>query len=375
MPDVGVSLPRRDTNVPEFAPAFFPLIMPNSKPAENKRRIALALAILIVVLAVVAGLAYVKRIRAKPLSEDAVLTTDVARIAAAVPGRVVELAVRENGLVARGQVLFAIDPEFYRLQVEQAQAGLRMAEAALASRDRTLLAEKSNVSIAVEQVERARTNAALSTQTWQRLNALLPKGYVTRQQVDEAATVKRNAQTSLKEAEAQLAAARALVGDAEGALAAVAERRAALAIAQRQLRETEVKAPFDGRVAGLSVTEGDYMIPAQSAFSLIDTMGWYATATFLETELPAIRPGDCATVYVAADRRLALNGVVESIGWGVSAEDVINLPRRLPYVPKSLNWVRVGQRFPVRIKLYDPPADLMRVGASAVVMVDHEKRC
>jgi len=349
--------------------------MPISKSSSNKRRIALVMAVLIVVLAVAAGLAYVMRMEAKPLSEDAVLTTDVARVAAAVPGRVVALNVRENSQVTRGQVLFAIDPEFYRLQVEQAAAGLRMAQAALNSRGRSVQAEQSNATIAAEQIARARANAALAAQTWERLNALLPKGYVTRQQVDEAATLKRNAETSLKEAQAQLAAAQALVGDAEGAQALVAERRAALAIAERQLRETEVKAPFDGRVAGLSITEGDYMVPAQSAFSLIDTTRWFATATFLETELPAIQPGDCATVYVAADRRLGLKGVVESTGWGVSAEDLINLPRRLPYVPKSLNWVRVGQRFPVRVKLDNPPADLMRVGASAVVMVDHEKRC
>ncbi|MCS3509256.1 multidrug transporter subunit MdtN [Achromobacter sp. JUb104] len=349
--------------------------MPPTQSVLKQRRIAVALAVLIVGLAVVAGLAYVGRIGAKPLSEDAVLTTDVARVAAAVPGRVVVLNVRENSQVSRGQVLFSIDPEFYRLQVEQAAAGLQMAEAALSSRDRSVVAEHSNASIAAEQVARAQANAQLSAQTWERLNALLPKGYVTRQQVDEAATLKRNAQTSLKEAQAQLAAAQALIGNAKGAQALVAERRAALAIAERQLRETEVKAPFDGRVAGLSITVGDYMIPAQSAFSLIDTTRWFATATFLETELPSIKPGDCATVYAAADRRQALKGVVESTGWGVSDEDLINLPRRLPYVPKSLNWVRVGQRFPVRVKLDDPPAELMRVGASAVVMVEHEKRC
>lgn len=349
--------------------------MTRSHSTQNKRRIAVVLAVLILVLAVGAGLAYVSRIGAKPLSEDAVLTTDVARVAASVPGRVVALHVQENGQVRRGQVLFELDPAFYRLQVEQASAGLRMAEAALNSRGRSVVAEQSNAAIAIEQIARARANAALAAQTWERLNALLPKGYVTRQQVDEAATLKRNAETSLKEAQAQQVAAQALVGDAEGAQALVAERRAALAIAERQLSETEVKAPFDGRVVGLSIAEGDYLIPAQSAMSLIDTSRWFATATFLETELPDIQPGDCATVYVAADRRRALPGVVESTGWGVSAEDLINLPRRLPYVPKSLNWVRVGQRFPVRVKLDSPPPELMRVGASAVVLVDHEKRC
>ena len=61
--------------------------------------------------------------------------------------------------------------------------------------------------------------------------------------------------------------------------------------------------------------------------------------------------------------------MVDSVGWGVSSKDLIDLPFALPIVPKSLDWVRVQQRFPVRVHLIDPPADLMRVGASAVVTV------
>ncbi len=72
---------------------------------------------------------------------------------------------------------------------------------------------------------------------------------------------------------------------------------------------------------------------------------------FRETELKHIKVGDCATVYVMADRQRAIQGRVEGIGWGVSSEDMLNIPRGLPYVPKSLNWVRVVQRFPVRISL------------------------
>lgn len=59
----------------------------------------------------------------------------------------------------------------------------------------------------------------------------------------------------------------------------------------------------------------------------------------------------------------------------MNSEEVINLPRSLPYVQKSLNWVRVAQRFPVRIQLDNPPADLMRMGASATVTIRAQQTC
>jgi multidrug efflux system membrane fusion protein len=75
------------------------------------------------------------------------------------------------------------------------------------------------------------------------------------------------------------------------------------------------------------------------------------------------------------DRRQSIRGEVESIGWGVLDEERVNLPRALPLVERSMNWVRVAQRFPVRIRLIDPPQDLMRVGASAVVEIGHGPSC
>lgn len=350
--------------------------MPNAKPAPATRRLpAVLITIAFLVLAVVTGWAYVKRLANQPLSEDAVITAEIANIAPAVPGRVIQLNVKENSKVEKGELLFALDPEIFRLQVEQARAAVQVAEAGMDTRNRTTSAEKSNAVIAAEQVQRARINLSQSTQTLKRLQSLHPQGYVTTQQLEDATTLKRNAETSLREALAQQAAADSLVGNNDAATAMVLQSRAALAMAERQLRDTEVYAPNDGWVSGLEIAMGDYLVPAQSAFSLIDSTHWYASATFLETELGSIQPGDCATVYVAADRSRPLRGVVESIGWGVISEDLINLPRNLPYVPKALNWVRVGQRFPVRILLDAPPEDLMRVGASASVIVDHGKQC
>jgi multidrug efflux system membrane fusion protein len=349
-----------------------------SDSVENpvkRRRIAIFILVLSLVVAIGLGWKYFARVYNEPLSEDAVLTARVARIAASVPGRVNFLGVEENSTVKAGQLLFTLDPEVYTLQVEQARAAHQVAEAALQTRLRGIAAETANVTIADEQIQRAKINAAQASQTLKRLQGLAPKGYVTAQQVDDARTIQRNTETTLREALAQQEAAQSLVGTADAEIAMVEQTRALLAVAERQLRDTEVRAPNDGRIAGLAIAVGDYMLPAQSAFSLIDTTKWYASAGYLETELSDVRPGMCATVYVAEDRSRIVKGLVDSIGWGVISGDEIPIPRNLPYVPKTLNWVRVGQRFPVRILLDSPPQDIMRVGASATVIVHSDEKC
>lgn len=325
--------------------------------------------------AVVLGLAYFRTAAINPLSQDAVLTADTVNIAATVPGRVASISVTDTGAVKKGDLLFALDATSYRLQVQQAAADLRVAEASLADRRRAIAAEQSNAVIAREQVARARSNLDLAGQTLSRLEALRPKGYVSAQQVDDAATAKRDAEISLKQALHQQDAADALVSDLAAAAALVEARQAALALAERALAETQVRAPFDGRVVGLTRAPGGFVTPGQSLFTLIDTSAWYVSAAFIESELSAIAVGDCATVYTLADRTRLMRGRVEGIGWGVTSEDVIDLPFKMPIVPKSLDWVRVAQRFPVRIRLMDPPADLMRIGASATATVHHGNRC
>ncbi|MCB4767875.1 multidrug transporter subunit MdtN [Ancylobacter sp. Lp-2] len=334
-----------------------------------------SIAALIIVGAIAAGWRYLDMAKDRPLSEDAVLTANVVNIASTVPGRIVTLAVAENQKVAKGDLLFTVDPEPYRLAAAQARADLRIAEATRDGQRRTIAAEQSNAAIAGEQITRARTNLALAEQTLARLTPLLPKGYVTAQQVDDARTARDDARTSLAQAVKQAEAADSLVSTLDTSEALVEARRAALAIAERSLANTEVRAPHDGRVVGLTTATGQIVAPGQSVFTLIDTSDWYASASFRETELPAIAVGDCARVYALADRSVSIAGTVQGVSWGVISEDVLNLPRALPYVPKSLNWVRIQQRFPVRIRLIDPPENLMRIGASAVAIVHHGERC
>ncbi|MCL8383583.1 multidrug transporter subunit MdtN [Xanthobacter aminoxidans] len=349
--------------------------MEESEQAHPRRAVGVVVSLIAVAAAVVFGWRYVRNAELNPLSQDAVVTADTVNVAPAVPGRIARIEAKDNGSVGKDALLFALDATSYKLQAEQAAADLRIAEAALADRERAVSAARSNAVIAQEQVARARSNLDLASQTLSRLEALRPKGYVSAQQVDDAATAKRDAEISLRQALHQQAAADALVSDAAAAAALVDARRAALGLAQRALADTEVRAPFDGKVVGLAVSPGEFVISGQSIFTLINTGAWYVSAAFLETELPRIAPGDCATVYALADRDRPISGRVEGIGWGVASEELIKLPRTMPIVPKSLDWVRVAQRFPVRIRLIDPPEGLMRIGASATATVHHGSRC
>jgi len=126
---------------------------------------------------------------------------------------------------------------------------------------------------------------------------------------------------------------------------------------------------------GLGISTGEVVAPSQSLFTLINTEEWFASANFRETDLSQIRAGECVTVYSMLDRREPIKGIVDSIGFGVTEADKIDIPRAAPYVEPSLNWVRVAQRFPVRIRLESPPERLVRLGASAIVEVAHGRAC
>ncbi len=229
--------------------------------------------------------------------------------------------------------------------------------------------------MASDQTARAITNMDLAARTVERLQPLAAKGYVPVQQLDQAQTAQRDAVTSLRQArEQETAAVRAIDTDA-AAKSAVRARQAALAIAQRALDDTTVRATHAGRVVGLTISTGEMVAPSQAVFTLVNTEEWYAVANFREFNIAVISAGDCATVYSMVDHSKPIRGVVQGIGSGVLDKDLINLPRSVHYVERSLNWVRVAQRFPVRVRLEAPPPKLMRLGASAIVEVKHGAEC
>ncbi len=304
----------------------------------------------------------------KPRTDVAELDAPVVHISSTVPGRIISIAIENNARVKKGDVLFQLDPASYQLRLEQAQAELRAAQSELAQGKRNIATAESNAEVAQKQIDRARNNVDLTKQTLDRLEPLLEKGFVTAQQVDQARTAYNDSLVSLDQALRQSEGASQVIGTLDTRQAQVDTATATVALAQRDLDNTTVRAPVDGLVAGLTIPVGEFVISGQTVFSMIDTSRWQAVAYFRETELPAIHIGDTTEVFVMAAPEKPLAGTVAAIGWGVRSEEAATI-LGLPLVSSSLNWVRVAKRFPVYVDLDEPPADLMRVGASAVVAI------
>jgi membrane fusion protein, multidrug efflux system len=333
------------------------------------------ISLVIVALAAAFALYTLHETHVHPTTSDSSIDADVVHVAAAVGGRVLEIRVSENARVTRGDLLFQIDPVPYQLAVAQAEADLHIAEAQLETQRRVLSTQRSAALIAGDETKNALENHELATRTAKRLRPLAASGYVPKQQLDQAEVAERDTATTLAQARERHAAAIEAIDTEAAAEATVRARRAALAIAQRGLENTTVRAPHNGLVVGLSISSGEMVAPSQSLFTMINSDEWFAVANFRETDLNAIAIGDCATVFSMIDRKIPIRGTVQGIGWGVADTDRVNLPRSVPYVERSLNWVRVAQRFPVRIRLESPPQQLMRLGASAVVQIKHGAKC
>jgi membrane fusion protein, multidrug efflux system len=329
----------------------------------------------VVAIAVVAGIWAASWSGRHPSSSDASIDADVVHVAPAIGGRVIEIRVHENSAVRRGEVLFQVDPLPYELLMTQAEADLGVARAQLDTQKKYVATQRSNAAIARDQTQNAKANFELANRTAERLRPLTAQGYVPNQQLDQANVTAHDAATRLQQAHVQQLAALDAIDTVQASEALVAARQAALALAKRHLSDATVRASHDGLIVGLNISSGEFVAPGQSLFTLINTEEWFASANLRETDLKEVRPGDCTTVYSMIDRRKAIRGIVDSIGWGVLGQDRLNLPRSVPYVERSLNWVRVAQRFPVRIRLESPPPELMRLGASAVVEVKHGSQC
>jgi multidrug efflux system membrane fusion protein len=312
------------------------------------------------------------RLDRQPRTHDAFLYADSAGLAPEVSGRIVELKVRDNQSVVAGQSLLVIDPEPFELRVRQTRAQVAALKAQIALTGRQVAGQSAGADAAATQIERARAQYKLAQATLERLAPLLGKGYVTTQQIDEARTNVQTAEAALTTAAQQAHQARQMIGDTDSLEAELTGAEASEALAERDLRLSTVIAPFDGLVVGLDIAAGAYAAVGHPLFTLVKAHEWYAVANFRETELPAVTAGDQATVWMMMDNDHPLRGKVDSIGWGVRPED--GSGPSLPAVGRTLSWVVVAQRFPVRIRLTDPPEKLMRIGETVTVMVRHGRR-
>jgi multidrug efflux system membrane fusion protein len=337
------------------------------------------------------------------------------------------LSVRDNQFVKKGELLFEIDDRPYRYALEKAQSDQAALEGQITDEQRRIAAQKSAVLVAESSragaeadllnwqaaVDGARADVANAKQgvsrakaEWEyaahnlrRLEPLLGKKFVTVDQVDQAKTQEMARSQALKQAGSQWEASKsrlqstvaqfhranalveqskAQVGQAGHAVLTLealttqrGARRSAVQTAQYDLDNCRVYAPFDTLVTSLTISEGAYVHKGEQMFTLIDTRIWWAVGNFRETQLKRIEPGMPADVYVLSRPDKRFSAVVDSIGFGVTPDpDVLGrFGPGLPNVPRTLNWVHLASRFPVRVRVTKPSQELFRLGETAVVVI------
>ncbi len=326
-------------------------------------------------IAIIAGLAVTAialawlllgRYESQPTTDDAYVDADVVGVVSQVAGPIVHLAVVDNQAVRAGDLLFQIDPRPFRIQVEQARAELDLTGQGI-----TALADAVTSAEAGVRYNQARLRLA-ETQ-WQRVEPLSKIGAIPFQDRDKAMAALDGAKAGLDNARAELAQARANLGEADEDNAEIRAAVAQLERAELEASYATVVASVNGFVTDLDLSTGSYANVGSPMLSLVNTDSWRVVAYYKETQLEQIRPGQPASVYIPAYPEVRFEGSVQGIGWGVEQQDSDGArgPSGVPNVAPTVDWVRMAQRFPVRITVADDdPAHPLRKGMRATVRID-----
>jgi membrane fusion protein (multidrug efflux system) len=335
-------------------------------PPSNRRRRLLMMASVPIVLALLGGYFWLTGGRYAS-TDNAYVGQDRVTITADVPGRIVEVAVKTNQPVKKGDLLLRIDPEPYRIALAQA-------DAALASARLSVDQLRATYQQALAEETQAQSDVDYNQKAFDRQRDLLKKGVASQATYDQAENALRSAQQALTQAkEKALAAVAGLGGDPNietdkhpTVLAAIAKREQAAL----DLANTEVHAPVDGIVSQTARLQvGAYVSSAQAMptdlLSLVESDDTWIEANFKETDLTSMAVGQKAKVWVDAYPKCTFTGEVASIGAGTGSSFSL-----LPAQNATGNWVKVVQRVPVRVKLDSTGCAPLRMGMSADVEVD-----
>ncbi len=406
---------------------------PSPTAPPQHQRLGRILSIAIIAAAVITGILVIQQTDNHPRTDDAEIFANFIGIAPQVDGPITQLPVKDNQFMKQGELLFEIDPRPYEYALQKAKSDLDTLEGQITDQTRTIASQVSavgaarantdsaaaNVARAAAAVDEAKANVAnakaaldsanaellYTTNNYHRIEPLLAKQFVTVDQVDQAKTAvtareqavqQQRSQVLLAEAQVQSALAqyeqaKAVVEQSHAQLSqsqhgvltldpltAQREGRAsAIRTAEYNLNNCKVLAPFDARVTNLTISNGAYAHTGQQVFTLIDTRVWWAVANFRETQLRHIHPGMQADVYVLSRPWIKYHGVVDSVGFGVRPDSTLVgsfETSGLPDTQRSLNWVHLATRFPVRIRIEAAETEPFRISESAVVIVRGDEK-
>ncbi|MHA6197204.1 efflux RND transporter periplasmic adaptor subunit [Pseudomonas wadenswilerensis] len=280
-----------------------------------KKFFSLIATLLVLAAAVVIGRQLWINYMTTPWTRDGRVRADIINVAADVPGYVVDVPVKDNQLVKKGDVLMRIDPEHY-------QVAVRQAEALVASRKATWEMRKVNAS----------------------RRADMDNLVISKENRDDASNIANSALADYQQAQAQLAAA------------------------QLDLKRTEILATVDGYVTNLNVHRGDYARTGEPKMAVVDRDSFWVYGFFEETKLPHVKVGDQAELQMMSGE--VLRGHVESISRGIYDRDNPESRELIADVNPTFNWVRLAQRVPVRIHIDEVPEGfLLAAGTTCTVVV------
>jgi multidrug efflux system membrane fusion protein len=398
--------------------------MEQATQIPNRKLLGRRIGIGVVTAAVLLLLLVILETNRNPRTDDASVRANFIEIAPEVSGRLVQLPVKDNAFVKKGDLLFVIDPRPYEYALQMALSDQAALENQIIDQKRRIAAQDSAAEAAVAGVHTAKTGIKtasssvdmakaavsraqaaavaagaqlkLATNDLHRIEPLLEKQYVTVEQVDQARTAVRVAQGTYDESLAALTQARAqetqavlgqeIAGEMESESQAklgqaihtidtvdtLESQRAGKAAkvdnARLDLEHCRVVAPFNAYVTNMNISEGAYARPGAQMFTLIDTRTWWVVANYRESKVKAIRIGSPVDVYLMGHPDKKFHGVVDSVGFGVLPEDA-KVIGGLPDIERTLNWVHLATRFPVRVRILDPDPELFRIGATAVTVV------
>ena len=329
-------------------------------------------ALALTLLALIVLIWVIWRIDSAPSTNDAYASADTIDVVPEVSGRIIELAVRDNQQVKQGDLLFRIDPRPYEANLAKAEASLAALDKQIMLTQRSVDAQKYAADSVEASVGKARAAAKLANDTLRRTEPLLSQGFVSAEDVDRARTAQHTSEADLNAVLLQAQQAASAVSGVDALVAQRVAVEADIALTKLHLEMATVRAPFDGRVVSLKTSIGQFASAMRPIFTLIDTRHWYVIANFRETELSNIHAGSPATLRLMSDSGKTFTGKVDSIGYGVLPDDGGIVLGGLPSVSRSINWVRMAQRFPVKIMVDNPDADMFRIGASAVASLESQ---
>ncbi|MCL6684809.1 HlyD family secretion protein [Sphingomonas alba] len=337
-------------------------IGPAKPPASPMRKVILVALILLLVLFVYHVLAD----RYTPYTSQARVETFLTQVAPEVAGDVVEVGVKDNSAVRKGQLLFRIDPEPYQVALRSAEANLSVA---LQAADVSV----ADVASAQAMLTKQRVDLAANRQLGGIVTGLVDKKALAETQGIRARAEVAKTEADLTRAQADLEKARANLGAPGMNNPKVKQALAAVDQARLDLRNTEVRAPANGIVTNLRLARGQYVGPGQPLLSFLDSGPRWISADLRENQLGNVEPGQDVTVALDIKPGKLFRGKVQSVGWGVSQGD--EAPNgQLSSNPPDQGWVRDPQRFPVRILILpdeakDAGIDVGRSGAQANVII------